>query len=184
MASFAAPEVAAIAVVAVLAFWMLGAHNRLVRLRQAIAAAFAQVDAQMRQRHALLGEFIDAFAERVSAIAEALAALDAARQQARVAADRAALKPASASRLASLALAEQVLQRAVAEALAGVEAAAASHDDARLRETAAALEAALHRLVSARDAFNAAVSAYNASAHQFPTRVVAALFGFRPAGLL
>ena len=45
------PEHAGIAVVAVLGFWILGAHNRLVRLRQAVRSAFGRIDEQLRQRH-------------------------------------------------------------------------------------------------------------------------------------
>jgi LemA protein len=39
---------------AVLLFWVVGAHNRLVRLRGAIAAAFAPVDVEFASRQALL----------------------------------------------------------------------------------------------------------------------------------
>ena len=177
-------EIAALAVVAVLGFWMLGAYNRLVRLRQAIAATFAQVDAQLRQRHELLAELIAAASAELAGVPEVLAAVEAARQQARVAADRAAERPAGAGRLASLVLAEQVLRTAVSRLFTLARAQPALRSDGNLRAAMAGLSATQHRLAAARDAFNAEVLGYNASLRQFPTNLVAAMFGFGEAGTL
>jgi LemA protein len=177
--------IVAIVGAAVLAFWVLGAHNRLVRLRQTLAAAFAHVDAQLRLRHDLLGELIEAAAAAEPADATAaLVAVDAARQQTRIAADRAARRPGSAGRLASLVLAEQVLQSALPRLIALVEARQAHGDDPTPREGLTQLSAAQAGLAAAGQAFNAAVLDYNRNAQQFPTRLVAAMFGFRAAGTL
>lgn len=177
-------EIAALGIVAVLGFWMLGAHNRLVRLRQAIAEAFVQVDGLLRQRHQLLAELIEAAAAGLDDAPEALAAIEAARQQARVAADQAARRPASAGRMASLALAEQVLRSAVSGVVTLSRARPGLRSDERLRVCLDGLSALQHRLNAAQEAFNAQVSAYNAGVRQFPTRIVSGLFGFRSAGLL
>lgn len=177
-------EFTALGIVAVLGLWMLGAHNRLVRLRQAIAAAFAQVDALLRQRHQLLAELIEASTIGLAHAHELLAAAEAARQQARVAAEQAARRPASAGRLASLVLAEQVMRTSVSRLLAAIGASPALDADERVRAATAGLTALDHRLGAAREAFNAEVAVYNAGVRQFPTRIVAALFRFRPAGAL
>jgi LemA protein len=179
-----ADEIGALGTAAVLGFWMLGAHNRLVRLRQTLAAAFAQVDAQLRERHELLAELIAAASGELADTPEAVAAIEAARQQARAAADRAALRPASAGRLASLVLAEQVLRTSVSRLFTLSRSRPALRSDARLRAAMAALSATQHRLAAAREGYNAAVKHYNESVRQFPTRLVAALFGFKPAGTL
>jgi LemA protein len=184
MSPLGGQEIAALSAVAVLGFWLLGAHNRLVRLRKAIAAAFAQVDAQLRQRHELLAELVAAASAGFTDAPEALAAIEAARQQARSAADHAAQRPSSAGRLASLGLAEQVLRTAVSRFLALIKARPALRGDPRLREAMAGLSATEHRLAPAREGFNAAVATYNASVRQFPTRLMAGLFGFRRAGML
>jgi LemA protein len=158
-------EIAALGIVAVLGFWMLGAHNRLVRLRQAIAEAFAQVDALLLQRHQLLAELIAAAGGLLGGDAGLLTR-----------------RPASAGRLASLVLAEQVLRSAVSRVLALVQPA--MHGDERLLAATAGLSVLQHRLDAAREAFNAEVASYNASVRQFPTHIVAGLFGFRSAGPL
>lgn len=177
-------ELAALGVVAVLGFWMLGAHNRLVRLRQAIADAFAQVDGLLRQRHQLLAELIEAATAVLGDAPEDLAAVEAARQQARVAAEHAARRPASAGRLASLALAEQVLRTAISRILTLLRERPALRSDERLRAAMDGLSALQHRLSAVQETFNAEVATYNTGVRQFPTRIVAGLFGFRPGGLL
>ncbi len=177
-------EIAVIGAVAVLGFWVLGAYNRLVRLRQAMAAAFAQVDGQFRQRHALLAELVDSVAAELADTPEAVATVAAARLQTRVAADRAAQRPASAGRMASLVLAEQVLRTAVSRLITLAKSCPGLHSDPRLRAAMTELSTTQHRLEAAREAFNATVLDYNASARQFPTWLVAAMFGFRPAGAL
>ena len=177
-------KIVAIAVLAVLAFWVLGAHNRLVRLRQAIAAAFAQVDVQLRRRHDLLAELIEAATAGLADTPQATSSLDAARLQARIAADRVAQRPLSAGRLASLALAEQVLRTALSRLVTLLKAHPALRVDPGLREALKNLSATQHRLSAANDTFNASVCDYNRSVRQFPTRLVAGVFGFHIAGEL
>ena len=179
-----ANEIAAIGAVAVIGFWMLGAYNRLVLLRQAIGASFAQIDALFRQRHDLLGELVEAVTAKLTDAPDALAAVDAARRQARVAADHAAQRWASAGRMASLALAEQVLRTALTRLVALLRASPGLRGDLRLRAVLESLSTTQHRLSAARHAFNIKVLAYNQSVQQFPTRLIAGMFGFRVAGRL
>lgn len=172
------------AALAVIAFWMLGAYNRLVRLRQAVAVAFAQLDAQLQQRHELLAELVEAAAPHMGDTPEAVAAVEAARRQTRVAADHAAQRSAHAGRLASLALAEQVLRTALTRLVTLVKARPALHGDLRVRATVNSLATAGHRISAARLGFNKAVLDYNGGVQQFPTRLIAGLLGFQVAGKL
>lgn len=175
------PEHAGFALVAVLGFWILGAHNRLVRLRQSVATAFAQVDVHLRQRHDLLGELIEAAAPLQADAPEAVAAVESARQQARSAADQVAQRARQSERLARLAAAEQALRVEVSRLVTLVKAEPALRSDPRLRAAMKQLSATQHRLSAARDSFNATVSRHNRDLRQFPTRLVAAMFGFREA---
>lgn len=179
-----AQAIATVAVLAVLAFWVLGAHNRLVRLRQTVAAAYAQVDEVLRERHELLGPLIEAGRGLLHDTPEAIDAIDAARSQTRVAAEHALKRPMSAGRMASLVLTEQVLQTAVRRLLTLVRARPTLRDAAVLRALLADLSTTQHRLSAARHGFNKTVLDYNRSVQQFPTRLVAALFGFRAGGTL
>jgi LemA protein len=177
-------EIVAIAGAAVMGFWMLGAHNRLVRLRRVIADAFAQLDTQFRLRHDLLAELIQAAAVELVETPEAIAAVEAARLQARTAADRAAPQSASADRLAKLGLAEQALRTSLSRLITLVKTRPALRNDPKLRELLKNLSTIQTRLAAARHTFNTAVIDYNRSVQQFPTRLVAAMLGFRAAGEL
>lgn len=177
-------EIVAIAGAAVMGFWMLGAHNRLVRLRRVIADAFAQLDTQFRLRHDLLAELIQAAAVELAETPEAIAAVEAARLQARTAADRAAPQSASADHLAKLGLAEQALRTSLSRLITLVKARPALRNDPKLRELLKNLSTIQTRLAVARHTFNTTVIDYNRSVQQFPTRLVAAMLGFRAAGEL
>lgn len=179
-----APEHAGFALVAVLGFWILGAHNRLVRLGQTVANAFAQVDVHLRQRHDLLAELIAAAAPLQADAPESIAAVEAARLAARSAADHAAQRARQAERIARLVLAEKALRIEVSRMITLVKAHPQLRSDARLRSAMKQLSTTQRRLAAARDSFNGAVLQHNRSLQQFPTRLVAALFGFREAGRL
>lgn len=172
------------AIVAVLGFWILGAHNRLVRSGQTVTSAFAQVDVQLRQRHELLAELIEAAAPLREHAPEAVAAVEAARLAARSAADQVAQRAKQADRMARLVLAEKALRLEVSRMLTLVKADPQLRTDARLRAAMKQLSTTQHRLSAARDGFNATVQQHNRSLQQFPTRLVAAMFGFALAAQL
>ena len=71
------------AVIAVCVFWMLGAYNRLVRLRNDIASAWVQVEVQLQRRAEALATLLRALAEP---LASELAAVESVTEyQAQVA---------------------------------------------------------------------------------------------------
>ena len=84
------------AIGAALIFWMVGAYNRLVRLRGDIVRQFAPVDGQLKLRQALLRRQIDALAPMLANAGPRLDALRAACQQTELAGALAKLKPAAA----------------------------------------------------------------------------------------
>ena len=65
-------------VAAVVVFWIVGAYNRLVRLRSAIVRLFVPVDEQFRQRHALLLALLDTLAPLLTNAGPRIEALRAA----------------------------------------------------------------------------------------------------------
>ena len=163
---------------AVLLFWTVGAHNRLVNLRNAIVRSFVTVDEQFRLRHALLLQQLDALALRVGGSSPTLEALRAAVAQASAACAHASARPGAAGAVTSLRLAETILTETRARVPARTTAAAG------LAEIDAQLAASDNALAFARGRFNKAVAEYNSAVGQFPTWLIAALFSFRPAGTL
>jgi len=163
---------------AVALFWVIGAYNRLVRLRGAIVRQFVPVEAQFTQRRALLLAQLDALAPVLQNAAPRLEALRAAGQQCDAACAHARVRPGAAGAIASLRLADDILAEARArlpvQSVPGVDLSALN----------AQLAAADTTLAFARQLFNDAVTEYNDAVRQFPTVLIVGLFGFRTAGKL
>ena len=163
---------------AMLLFWMVGAYNRLVRLRGSIVRRFPAVDEQLTARHALLQQQIAALTPVLPSAAARIDVLRAACQQIEAACAHARQRPGAAGAITSLRLADDILGEARArlpvQSVAGLD----------LSELNAQLTASDAALAFARRQFNEAVMVYNAAVNQFPTLLIVGLFGFRSAGTL
>ncbi len=175
-------QIAALVGCAVLVFWAVGAYNRLIGLREDIAKAFLAVDAQAQHRHALLLQWAGAIQAAVGqapalyeAALEACSALQSAREGLRE-------RPSALSATSHWRLAEQAL--AVARQHLQAEWPAPQQHGLEITALVDQLSVADSTLAYAGSQFNAATEAYNQAIHQFPTRLVAAAFGFQVAGTL
>lgn len=163
---------------AALLFWIVGAYNRLVRLRGDIVRGFPPVDEQFRLRQALLQQQIEALAPVLPGAAPRIDALRAACQQLETACAHARQHPGATGAITSLKLADEILGEA--RARLPVQSAAGL-DLSALHAQLGTIDATLS---FARRQFNEAVAAYNAALRQFPTVLIVGLFGFRSAGTL
>jgi LemA protein len=177
-------QIVASIVGAILLFWLVGAYNRLVRLRNAVSNAFAQIDVQLKRRYDLIPNLVDVARRYLEHERGTLEAVTAARNQALAAVDRARPRPGAPNELASLALAEQVLGSAMGRLMALVENYPELKADVTLRELSEELTSTENKIGFARQLFNDAVLEFNDAAQQFPTSIIAALFSFREAGML
>ena len=166
------------AVAAALLFWIVGAYNRLVRLRGDIVQRFPPVDEQMTLRHGLLQQQIEAVTKALPEAMPRIDVLRAACLQVEAACAHARKRPGAAGAITSLRLADDILGEARArlpvQSVAGVD----------LTELNARLTASDAMLAFARRQFNESVTAYNVAVRQFPTVLIVGLFGFRGAGTL
>ena len=160
---------------AIALFWLVGAHNRMVQLRSALVGRFAAVDTRHRERHALLEAQHQLLSGALASAGPRLEALQAASQQADAAREKARVRPGAAGAITSLRIAEEILadtrSRLPVQSAAGVDL---GELNTRLASGDTALE-------FARREFNDAVLAYNEAVGQFPTLLLARLFGFRAA---
>ncbi len=171
-------------VVAVLVFWGVGAYNRLVRLRNVIGNSFAQIDVQLKRRYDLIPNLVEVARKYAAHERETLEAVTAARNQAKSAADLARTRPTAAGAMTSLSMAEQVLGSAMTKLMAIVEAYPELKADQSLRELSEELTSTENKVAFSRQLFNDATLDYNNAALQFPTSLMANLFGFREAAML
>ena len=179
--------------VAVLVFWAVGAYNRLVRLRAAIKQAFTATESQIRQRDALLAQWAEASRAQATGESHAADAVLAACAQVLAASDHARAWPSGARAIAGLRLAEEVLGDARARLNTELAAMAPMAPMSPMSLTrpviaptpqAEALAAVDASLGFARHQYNDAAQTYNDAVAQFPTWVIAGVFGFRAAGAL
>ena len=177
-------QIVTVAVLGVLVLWLLAAYNRLVRSRNEIGNAFAQIDVQLKRRHDLIPNLVEVARKYVQHERDTLEAVIAARNDASRATDVARAKPADGARIDALSGAQSALTGMLGRLMAVVEAYPALKADATLRELAEELNHTENRVAFARQAFNDVVLDYNNAAQQVPTNVVAALFSFKPAAML
>ncbi|MFI6601289.1 LemA family protein [Nonomuraea sp. NPDC050536] len=142
-------------------------YNALVRARNAVDNAWAQVEVQLKRRHDLIPNLVETVRGYASHERQTLAAVIEARAQALNAgtpAEQAAAENALSGALKSL--------FAVAEAYPDLKA---SRNFADLQEELATTE---NRIAYSRQYYNDAVLTYNNAIQTFPANVVAGMTGF------
>ncbi len=177
-------QLAWLALGVVTVFWMVGAYNRLMRLRNEIGASWAQIEPLLQRRDSALAALITALREPLADESGALDALAQAQGQVRSATEAVRLKPASDAAVRPLAATLAPWASSVSRVLALVE----QRPDVQHAETVVPCLAALREVDAgwpfARQRFNEAVEAYNDAARQWPTRMLARLFSFEAATTL
>jgi LemA protein len=167
---------------AVLVFWLVGAYNRLVALRNDTAAAWAKVHDTVRARAAAIEPMLMALQQPMAAEQGALQAVSAAHDRSQEAANRLAKQAVSENHARAWATAELALSAATSRVLALLD----QHPELRTQEPVAAWALAWYearkRLPFVRQAFNETATAYNNALAVFPTSLAARMFGFGPSG--
>ncbi len=177
-------QIAALALAAVLVFWVLGAYNRLVAQRNGIVDAWARLHEALRQRAAAVEPLAAALRGPMAAEQGALDALLQAHALAvRAAADMSA-RPVREVHAQAWVAAEAALSAAASRVLALLDQEAELRAQPPVAALLAGWNDAMARLPFLRQLFNEVASDYNAAAAQFPTSLVARLFSFGRCGRL
>jgi LemA protein len=169
---------------ALLIFWAVGAYNRLIRLKNRIAGAFTQIDAQLNRRHELIRKLVEAAMTYPACETETLQAVTTDRNQAKLATDAARAKPTHAATVTALAHAEQTLTKSSYQLIAVIEASLDMKADETMGSLQDELSSTDNKLAFARQAFNDAVLNYNEAQAQFPALVIARLCSLAPSAML
>ncbi len=175
-------QITALALAAILVFWMLGAYNRTVALRNDIGAAWAKVDEALRQRSEAAVPLLAALNAPLAAEQGALEVLQAARAEVQRAATLLGAGPVVAAHAAAWLAAESALAAAASRVFSLLEQHAELRSLADVVAGSAAWRDAEARLAFARRLFNEAAETYDAAIGSFPTRLLVPVFGFDRAG--
>ncbi|MCA1757368.1 MAG: LemA family protein [Bacteroidales bacterium] len=156
-----------IIIVAVLAFFLIGAYNRLVRLRNNRENAFADIDVQLRQRHDLIPQLVDAVKGYMKHEKELLTEVTEARARAM-----------NAGTINEKIAAESQLSGA----LGGIKVAVEAYPDLKANQNFLNLQEEIsdveNKLAAVRRFFNSATKELNVAVESFPSNIVAGMFGF------
>ena len=162
-----------LALVLVLA-WGLGGYNRLVRQRNQVDAAWAQIDVQLKRRYDLIPNLVETVKGYA---AHERGTLDAVVQA------RSAAMAAANTGLAGRAEAENALTQSLGRLIALGEA----YPNLKANENFASLQAELanteDKIAYSRQFYNSAVQTYNTSTQSIPTNIIAGVGGFRARDL-
>jgi LemA protein len=164
-------------------FWLIGAYNRLVTLRNRFKNAWAQIDVQLKRRYDLIPNLVETAKGYLKHERGTLEAVIAARNAAVQASGRVGANPADPEAMKALVAAEGTL----AGTLGRLFALAEAYPDLKANQTMAQLMEELtsteNKIAFARQAYNDAVMVYNTQRESFPTNIVAGMFNFGPAEL-
>ena len=172
---FVLPIAIAAAIVIVLAGLYNGLAVASVRMRNALS----QIDVQLRRRHDLVPNLVEAVRGFMAHERATLEAVTRARSAAQQATDAAAVGDVGSMR--ALAAASGALDGALRGLLARIEAYPELRADGSVRTLQEELVSTENRVAFARQAFNDSVMRYNERVATFPTNLVAALFRFARA---
>jgi LemA protein len=160
----------ALLIVAVVAVWLVFSYNRLVRLRNQVRTAWADIDVQLTRRHDLVPQLVSAVRGYASHEQAVLQAVTELRAQ--------AMSVQGPARLGEV---ETALEQALSRVLALKEA----YPDLKASENFAQLQRELVKveetLQYARRFYNGAVRDLNDGVQRFPDVLIARSLGFSSA---
>ena len=158
--------------IVLLVVWAIGSYNRLVGLRNQTANGWRQIDVQLKRRHDLIPNLVNAVRGSMDFERDTLTAVMEARA-----------KAASAVGPADAAQKEGQLTQALGRlfALAENYPNLKSNDNVKMLQEE--LSATENKVGFARQFYNDIATKFNTAQQVFPTAMFAAMLGFKPAEL-
>ena len=170
--------VAFVGIALLFAMFCIVIFNALVGLRNRVKNAYAQIDVQLKRRYDLIPNLVETAKGYMKHESETLEAVIQARNQAVSAASAASKNPTGSGVIKDLAGADGVLTGALGKLMVVMEAypdLKASENMLQVQEELASTE---NRVAFSRQAYNDVVMGYNTKREQFPSNIIAGVFGF------
>jgi LemA protein len=162
----------------VVLLWVVSAYNGLISLKYQTQNALKQIDVQLKRRHDLIPNLVQAVQGAMQFEKQTLQAVVEARNQ--------AIKVSSGTDLqnvAKMAAAEGQLTGALGKLMAVVEAYPDLKATGNIGQLQEELTSTENKIGFARQLYNDTATLYNTKQQQFPTALVAGMAGARPADL-
>ena len=156
-----------LALLAAVVLWFIGAYNGLVSLKNQTLNAFKQIDVQLKRRHDLIPNLVNAVRGAMDFEKDTLEAVIQARNQA------VKVNAAGPDAMKQISQAENALSGALSRLMVVVERypqLKATGNIAQLQEELTSTE---NKVAFARQLYNDTATQYNTKQQQFPTSLVA-----------
>jgi len=155
-------------VIVLIAFWLIGIYNSLVRLRNTRQNAFADIDVQLKQRHDLIPQLVETVKGYATHERELLLKVTQARTAA----------------MSATTIDEKIkTETQLSAALQGLKISVEAYPDLKANQNFLQLQEELsdieNKLAAARRYFNAATTEYNTGIETFPSNLIANSYGFK-----
>jgi len=160
--------------IVVVALWFVGAYNKLISLKNQVANAWKQIDVQLKRRHDLIPNLVNAVKGAMDFEKSTLEAVIAARNKA---------VSAAGSGVAQVAQAEGQLTQALGRLFALSENYPQLKATANIQQLQEELTSTENKVGFARQLYNDVATSYNTAQQQFPTNLVAGVAKAAPAEL-
>ena len=156
-----------LALLALLALFIIAIYNTLVRLRNQVENAWSQIDVQLKRRHDLIPNLVETAKGYMHHERETFEAITNARSQAM-----------GAKGVAEAGKAEGVLGQALSKFLLTVEA----YPDLKANQNFLSIQEELssteNKIAFSRQAYNDQVLFFNNKIQMFPSNIIAGMFNF------
>ena len=152
--------------------WLIAAYNRLVSLRNQVANGWRQIDVQLKRRHDLIPNLVNAVRGSMDFERDTLTAVMEARAKALT-----ATGPADAAQK------EGQLSQALGRLIAVAENYPTLKSNENVKMLMEELSATENKVGFSRQFYNDIATTFNTAQQVFPTNILAGNFGFRPAEL-
>lgn len=147
---------------------LISTYNKLIKLRNNREQSFADIDVQLKQRHDLIPQLVDAVKGYMKHESEVLTRVTDARSNAM-----------NASGINDKIAAENQLS----SALQGLQVSVEAYPDLKANQNFMNLQEEIsdveNKLAAARRFFNSSTKEYNNAAEVFPSNIIAGMFGFK-----
>ena len=157
--------------VAVIVIWMIGAYNGLISLKNQTLNAFKQIDVQLKRRHDLIPNLVNAVKGAMDFEKSTLEAVIQARNQA----VKISAGAAGPEGMKEISQAENALSGALSRLMVVVEQYPQLKATGNIGQLQEELTSTENRIAFARQLYNDTATQYNTKQQQFPTTLVAGL---------
>ena len=166
-----------VALVVIVVMMVVGIYNRLIALKNRYENGFAQIEVQLKRRHDLIPNLVEAVKGYMAHERETLDAVIQARNQAVGGLEEASGNPGDPGAMKKLAGAEGALTGAMGRLLALSEAYPDLKASENMKQLTEELTSTENKVSFSRQAFNDQVTTYNTYKQSIPAVIFAGMFG-------